>query len=245
MNGIIDPCCSDGVNKATMQYVKDEINRAVFEAGTCTPDSVQAQIDGSLENYASKKYVDDKFNKVYYKINDLEALPDGFTINDILSGKLVLYYQDSDLGRLSLPMTTILKNHLPNKLSYECHKFYASNLYINYEVKDDGSITHYYTGKGAVLSVSRTPIASTQKEFYNLVKELAHTSSAINDIDFVYIEGNNATYHSIYRGVEYKFDEDDNLRIVLAYHSPTPSYREFVISPEGVLETHSGVTLPW
>lgn len=47
--------CSNGVTKS---YVRKEINKAVFESGTMTPDSTQQMIDESIENLSRFKRID-------------------------------------------------------------------------------------------------------------------------------------------------------------------------------------------
>lgn len=58
MGAIIDPCCNNGVNQATMQYVKEKIDEAVIEAGAITPEIVDDKIDTALEDYYTKDEVD-------------------------------------------------------------------------------------------------------------------------------------------------------------------------------------------
>ncbi len=65
MGAIIDPCGSNGVNQATMQYVQDEINRAVIEAGAITPDIVEEMIEASLEVVNLNTATDEKLSEVY------------------------------------------------------------------------------------------------------------------------------------------------------------------------------------
>lgn len=53
--------CGGGVTKNTVQKM---IDKAVFEAGTCTPESVQKQIDDSLEGYATKEEIPTKTSEL-------------------------------------------------------------------------------------------------------------------------------------------------------------------------------------
>lgn len=53
--------CGGGVTKNTVQKM---IDKAVFEAGTCTPETVQKQIDDSLENYPTKDEVPTKTSEL-------------------------------------------------------------------------------------------------------------------------------------------------------------------------------------
>lgn len=235
--------CSNGVTKS---YVRKEINKAVFESGTMTPDSTQQMIDDSLEPYATKSYVDEKIKTVtYYNITNLTELPSGVTIDDIVNGNVVFYCNRGE------GLTYVYSSIRPSRLNEGVYLSFpityirgcaVRGLNKYFTILEDGSITSSYVGIYGTEMIElavREDIASTAtywKMLFSTVMELTNTIDLYKlNLSFsIHREYNASSGGGIVSRKSYQYTINaDALKIYYMNFAFNKPYVKLTITPDG------------